>query len=104
MSELAWACVIICGIPANIAAAIICIGDKARQLSSRKIWSTICNEEGIDPLRLQMVLNPPALPRGSGARDPESFDQEQTRRMRQAGLKCSVVNGAVVRDNENKGR
>ena len=77
MSELAWACVIICGLAANIAAAIICMGDKARELSTRKIWRDICSEEMIDPLRLQMVLNPPALPRGSGARDLqriESFD------------------------------
>lgn len=77
MSDLAWACVIICGLAANIAAAIICMGDKARQLPTRKIWRAICSDERIDPLRLQMVLNPPVLPRGSGARDPqriESFD------------------------------
>ena len=73
MSELAWACVIICGIPANIAAAIICMGDKARQLSTRKIWRAICSEEKIDPQRLQMVLNPPALPQGGGARDPHEL-------------------------------
>lgn len=30
--------------------------------------------------------------------DALNFDLEQTMRMRKAGLKCSVVNGKVVRD------
>ena len=32
--------------------------------------------------------------------DALRFDLEQTQRMREAGLKCSVINGRVVRDRE----
>ena len=62
--------VIACGIATNLAAVIICLSDRARPLSPRKLWRAICKDQGIDPLRLRMALNPPALPRGGGARDP----------------------------------
>ena len=62
--------VIACGIATNLAAVIICLSDREKPLSPRKLWRAICKDQGIDPLRLQMALNPPALPQGGGARDP----------------------------------
>ncbi len=67
--------VIACGIAANLAAVIICLSDRAKPLSPRKLWRAICKDQGIDPLRLQMALNPPALPQGGGARDPRPLTQ-----------------------------
>ena len=62
--------VIACGIATNLAAVILCLSDRAKPLSPRKLWRAICKDQGIDPLRLQMALNPPMLPQGGGARDP----------------------------------
>ena len=62
--------VIACGIATNLAAVAICLADRAKPLSPRKLWRAICKDQGIDPLRLRMALNPPALPQGGGARDP----------------------------------
>ena len=62
------ALVIACGIATNLAAVIICLSDRAKPLSPRKLWRAICKDQGIDPIRLQMALHPPAL--GGGARDP----------------------------------
>ena len=62
--------VIACGIATNLAAVVICLGDRAKPLSPRKLWRAICKDQGIDPLRLRMALNPPALPHGGGARWP----------------------------------
>lgn len=62
--------VIACGITANLAAVAICLSDSAKPLSPRKLWRDICKDQGIDPIRLRMALNPPALPQGGGARDP----------------------------------
>ena len=64
------ALVIACGIATNLAAVVICLADRAKPLSPRKLWRAICKDQGIDPLRLQMALNPPALPQGGGAREP----------------------------------
>ena len=62
--------VIACGIATNLAAVVICLSDRAKPLSPRKLWRAICKDQGIDPLRIRMALNPPALPQGGGARDP----------------------------------
>ena len=67
------ALVIACGIAANLAAVIICLSDREKPLSPRKLWRAICKDQGIDPIRLQLALYPadyPELPRGSGVRDP----------------------------------
>ena len=64
------ALVIACGIATNLAAVAICLADRATPLSPHKLWSAICKDQGIDPIRLRMALNPPALPQGGGARDP----------------------------------
>ena len=63
------ALVIACGIATSLAAVVICLADRAKPLSPRKLWRAICKDQGIDPLRLRMALNPPALPQGGGARD-----------------------------------
>jgi len=65
--------VIACGITANLAAVAICLSDSAKPLSPRKLWRDICKDQGIDPIRLQMALHPPALPQGGGARDPHEL-------------------------------
>jgi len=67
------ALVIACGIATNLAAVIICLSDHAKPLSPRKLWRDICKDQGIDPIRLRMALNPPALPQGGGARDPHEL-------------------------------
>ena len=67
--------VIACGIATNLAAVIICLSDREKPLSPRKLWRAICKDQGIDPLRLRMALNPPALPQGGGARDPRHLTQ-----------------------------
>lgn len=76
---LSEALVIACGIATNLAAAIICLGDRAKPLSPRKLWRAICKDQGIDPIRLQMAMNPPALPQGGGARDPRPLPAAKTR-------------------------
>ena len=65
--------VIACGIATNLAAVAICLADRAKPLSPRKLWRAICKDQGIDPLRLRMALNPPMLPQGGGARDPRQL-------------------------------
>ena len=74
---LSEALVIACGIAANLAAVIICLSDRAKPLSPRKLWRAICKDQGIDPIRLQMAMNPPALPQGGGARDPRPLPVPQ---------------------------
>jgi len=67
------ALVIACGIATNLAAVVICLTDRAKPLSPRKLWRAICKDQGIDPIRLQLALHPvdyPRLPQGGGARDP----------------------------------
>ena len=71
--------VIACGIATNLAAVVICLSDRAKPLSPRKLWRAICKDQGIDPLRLRMALNPPALPHGGGARDPVHLPAAKTR-------------------------
>lgn len=65
--------VIACGVATNLAVVIICLSDRAKPLSPRKLWRAICKDQGIDPIRLQMALHPPALPKGGGARDPHEL-------------------------------
>ena len=67
------ALVIACGIATNLAAVAICLADRATPLSPHKLWSAICKDQGIDPIRLRMALNPPVLPQGGGARDPHEL-------------------------------
>jgi N-glycosylase/DNA lyase len=65
--------VIACGIATNLAAVIICLTDREKPLSPRKLWRAICKDQGIDPIRLQLALHPvdySRLPQGGGARDP----------------------------------
>lgn len=76
------ALVIACGIATNLAAVIICLSDRAKPLSPRKLWRAICKDQGIDPMRLQMALHPveyAMLPQGGGARDPHPLQAAKTR-------------------------
>lgn len=72
--------VIACGIAANLAAVIICLSDREKPLSPRKLWRAICKDQGIDQIRLQMALHPveyARLPQGGGARDPRPLQAPQ---------------------------
>ena len=44
--------VISCGIATNLAAVIICLSDRAKPLSPRKLWRAICKDQGIDRSKL----------------------------------------------------
>jgi len=83
--------VIACGIATNLAAVAICLADRAKPLSPRKLWRAICKDQGIDPLRLRMALNPPALPQGGGARDPRPIPAPQVEYVNELGRKSSCT-------------
>lgn len=71
-----------CGIATSAAAICICIRDWLGPLFGRRT-----------PVEVLLVeWDRPAW--------AVAFDLEQTQRMREAGLKCSVINGRVVRDRD----
>lgn len=74
----ALALVIFCAASGWIVAIIAVVGNIQRGAMTTEQLKAMLQECGIDVLRLRMLLDPPRLPQGGGARDPqriESFEE-----------------------------